>query len=163
MGRKENIKRMKLLRARKQEREYQDEINQMVRNSSAKLANEMAYLNQRIVKNTGPVKYSDLLRKLIEPYLHECTNFREAKNLIHGGALAWNLAVMKNALSPEDFRKTIDNCNIKINGADASPVLQDLMARKESLFWQYNVLIARVEVTENKKYYGISIAVSPLP
>jgi len=164
MGRKENIKRMKRLKELKKQRERQTDLDMIAKTATDKLSDRLSKeQNTILTRNHGPVKYSELLQEVVAPYLDKCTNYKETNNLFHAGALAWNMSVMKETVSEEEYAKVVDDAKkLMKSDEDLYSILKGLIDRKEQLFKKHKVIIAGVELTETGKDYGISVAVSQI-
>jgi len=164
MGRQENIKRMKRLKELKKQRERQAELDSIANKATEKLLVQLSKENNNpIVRNKGKVKYSELLQELVAPYLNGCRDYKEVKNLLHAGALAWNMSVIRESVVQEEVAQVVDDFKKIINGDEyLYSSLEDLINRKEQLFKNHMVIIAGLEVTETEKNYGISVAVAEI-
>lgn len=162
MGRKENVKRMRRLKELKKQRERQADLDKIAQTATDKLSDRLSREQDTIItRNHGPVKYSELLQEVVAPFLNKCTNYREANNLFHAGALAWNMSVMKETVSEEKYARLVDDAKkLMRSDEDLYSILKVLIDRKEHLFKNHKVIIAGLELTETGKDYGISVAVN---
>ena len=162
MGRKENIKRMKRLKAEKKRRQNAEKMRSITEEATLNLEQRLS-ATDKVIRNTGPLKYSELLRELVSPYLDECTDYAATKELILAGATAWNLTVMKAVFNAGPYEETVRTAKKGLKNPDAFRFIEDLMERKDQLYKEHKVIIADVELTDNgSKFYGISVAVTPV-
>jgi hypothetical protein len=162
MGRKENIKRMKRLKEEKKRRQNAETLRGIAEKATMNLEQRLS-ATDAVIRNTNPVKYSEILRQLVAPYLDECTDCATTKELLLAGAAAWNLAVMKDVLDARQFEETVRETKGGLKSPDAFGFIEALMERKDQLYKKHKVIIADVELSDNgTKVYGISVAVTPL-
>ena len=162
MGRKENIKRMKKMRTEKKERLKElgmlSELDQIAEDAANKLVHNLSPF-QMTRRNTGPLKYSDLLKEFVSPYLHECRDFKDTEKLFSGGALAWNIAVATQSKGVKKYEEMIKVLEEELKTTVITDFFRELIDRKLELFSQYKVLYDQVQLVENEKAFGLSVAV----
>jgi len=162
MGRKENIKRMRRLKVEKKRRLNAEKLRGVAEEAVRNLEQRVSATDS-VSRNTGPVKYSEMLRELVSPYLVECGDHTETKELLLAGATAWNLAVMKDVLDADQYEETALVAKEGLQSPDSFEFIEELMERKDQLYKGHKVIIADVELTDNgSKAYGISVAVTPV-
>ena len=167
MGRKENLKRMKKLREQKQLRQA-SEANQKEMNSIAEEA--MGVLQKKLSpfhpmrRNTGSIKYSDVLSSFVRPYLDESFNFNETQGLFFAGSAAWNMAITKQVSGEDEFEKALKLAKEQLQRDHDIRILEELIARKLKDFAHFKIIFTDVVLTETEKpyTYGVSVAVTPL-
>ena len=162
MGRKENIKRMKKMCAEKKERlkgsGMISELDRIAEEAANKLVNNLSPF-QMTRRNTGPLKYSDLLKEFVSPYLHECRDFKDTEKLFAGGALAWNIAVARQSKGDKEYEEMIKVLEKELETTDITDFFKKLIDRKLEHFSHYKVLYDNVQLVENEKAFGVSVAV----
>ena len=162
MGRKENIKRMKKMRAEKKERlkglGQLSELDQIAKEAANKLVDNLSPF-QMTRRNTGPLKYSDLLKEFLSPYLHECRDFKDTEKLFSGGALAWNIAVASQSKGAKEHEEMVKVLEKELKTTDITDFFRELIDRKLEHFSQHKVLYDNVQLIENEKAFGLSVAV----
>ncbi len=165
MGRTENIKRMKRLRAEKRKREgeieKQSELDVLAKEATDKLIKKLSPFN-KINRNTGPIKYSEVLTDLVRPYLDECKNFDDTVKLYNGGALAWNVASIKQFGGAKAYGDMVKDVENHLENKHALDFIMELVDRKIKYFSQHKVTIHNVELTENETAFGVSVAVAQI-
>jgi hypothetical protein len=165
MGRNENIKRMKRLRAEKKKRqreiEIRSELDGIAEEATNKLIRKLLPFN-KITRNTGPVKYSEVLKDFVRPYLDECENFKDTVELFNVGAIAWNMASIKQFGNEEAYEDMIKDVEKHSKTAEGIDFLEELVDRKIKYFSHHKVTIHNVELTENETAFGVSVAVAQI-
>ncbi len=165
MGRKENIKRMKRLRAEKRKRQEkiskQSELDIIAKEATDKLIKKLSPFN-KINRNTGPIKYSEVLKELVHPYLDECKNFKDTVELFNAGAIAWNMASIKQFGGTKAYASMEKDIESQLKTAEAINFLEELVDRKIKHFSNHRVTIHNVELTENETAFGVSVAVAQI-
>jgi hypothetical protein len=165
MGRKENIKRMKRLRAEKRKREEeiskQSEFDNIAKEATDKLIKKLSPFN-KISRNTGPIKYSEVLKELVRPYLDECKNFKDTVELFNAGAIAWNMASIKQFGGATAYARMVKGIESQLKAKEAIDFLEELVDRKIEHFGNHRVTIHNVEITENETAFGVSVAVAQI-
>lgn len=165
MGRKENIKRMKRMRTEKLKRQTdtqrQLEMDQIAGEATNKLIGKLSPF-EKIRRNTGPLKYSDVLKDFVRPYLDDCKDFHETKELFNAGAIAWNMATTKQFDGDTTYEEVVRGVEKQLKVSEAVDFLKELVDRKIKYFAHHKVIISDVELTENEKAFGISVAVAQL-
>lgn len=68
--------------------------------------------NTIVVENKG-VKYSELLKKFLEPFVHEFKHIEFYEDIIEIGIFAWNIANLKILLPDEDFKNILESNKYK--------------------------------------------------
>ena len=162
MGRKENIKRMKKMCAEKKERlkglGQLTDLDQIEEEAANKLVDNLSPF-QMTRRNTGPLKYSDLLKEFVSPYLHECRDFKDTKKLFSGAALAWNMAITIQSKGGKEYEEMIKALEKEVKTTDITDLFRELIDRKLELFSQYKVMYENVQLVEKKTAFGLSVAV----
>src|SRR5258706_4140121 len=162
MGRKKNIKRMKRLKEEKKKRQNAETLRGIAEAATMNLEQRLSGTDA-VIRNTGPVRYSEILRQLVSPYLDECTDYATTKELILAGAAAWNLAVMKDVFDARQYEETVRETKGGLKSPDDFGFIETLMERKDQLYKEHKVIIADVELTDSgSKGYGIRVAVTPV-
>jgi len=133
MGRKENIKRMKRLKEEKKRRQNAETLRSIAEKATLNLEQRLS-ATDTVIRNTGPVKYSEILRQLVSPYLDECTDHADTKELLLAGATAWNLAVMKDTVDAGQYEKTVREAKKDLKSPDAFRFIEELVERKNQLY-----------------------------
>lgn len=165
MGRNENIKRMKKMRAEKkrgiQVTSIQLEMDAIAAEATNSLLKKMSPLD--IVEcNTGPLKYSELLKEFVRPSLNLCRDFNDTKQLFSTGGLAWNVAVLKQTNRNAEYEKMMKDVKKLCTTHIALDFFMELIDRKINYFPQHKGIFRYVELTEAETAFGISVAVGQL-
>jgi hypothetical protein len=163
MGRKENIKRMKKLREQKPARQaaevYQRDTNRIAEEAIQVLQKKISPF-QPLRRNTGPIKYSDVLSSFVKPYLTECSNYYETQGLFFVGVAAWNVAVTKQVAGDEGFKEAFQRAKEHLKSDEEIRILEELVAIKLKHFALFKVMFRDVVLTETDitDAYGVSVA-----
>ena len=172
MGRNENIKRMKKMRSEKRNRNQvsslESKLDAIAAEATNSLLKKIAPYNI-VTTNKGPIKYSEVLKDFVSPYMIKCRDFNAAKKLLTIGAMVWNLAHIKQSKGNKAYENTIKELEIEFKNseigfkvADISDFLMELIDRKIKYFSHHKILYNNVEIIENPEAIGISVAVIEL-
>ena len=167
MGRKENLRRMKKLREQKQLRQateiYQKEMSNIAEEAMGVLQKKLSP-SKPMSRNTGPIKYSDVLSSFVKPFLNETFNFNETQGLYFAGTTAWNIAITRQVSGEEEFEKALKLAKEHLKGDEDLRILEELVALKLKHFAHFKVIFTDGVLTETEipYTYGVSVAVIPL-
>jgi hypothetical protein len=166
MGRKENIKRMKKLREQKQMRQaseaYDLDTDRIAEEAMQVLKKKLSPFHS-FRRNTGSIKYSDVLSSFVKPYIIVCNNYNETQGLYYAGTVAWNMAVTKQVSGDEEFEKAMQLAKKNLKSDEEIQILEELVAIKLKHFAQFKIIFTNVVLTETDipYAYGVSVAVTP--
>ena len=119
MGKAKNIKRAKMLRQRKKEREneeYSKPDNSThalykIKKRMDKELNSDVKFNYK--SNSNGRKISDVVSEMIQPLMEEARTFKEEQNIVGLGVMAWNLGVIKKNNGDKEMQKALNpTCKI---------------------------------------------------
>ena len=165
MGRNENIKRMKKMRAEKKNRIQATSIEAKMDAIATEVTNQLLKkVSPRdiVERNTGTLKYSEVLKEFVSPSLSMCKDFNDKKKLFSTGGLAWNTAVFKQTNRNAEYEKMMKVVKKQCVTHIALDFFLELIDRKINHFPQHKWVFKYVELIENKTAYGISVAVGQL-
>lgn len=165
MGRNENIKRMKKMRDEKKNRIQATSIEAKMDAIATEATNQLLKKvspHDIVERNTGTLKYSEVLKEFVSPSLSMCKDFNDTKNLFSTGGLAWNTAVFKQTNRKPEYEKMMNDMRKLYPTGIAIDFFLELIDRKINHFPQHKWAFKYVELIENKTAYGISVAVGQL-
>jgi hypothetical protein len=105
----------------------------------------------------GEVKMSEVLEEFVEPYLDFARNRSEREKLFSLAVVAWNLALI-----PENERQQIieqgTTGNDPLARQDAREFIDELIARKKTLFAENKRYIVEFQLQDTGKTLHLSVA-----
>lgn len=156
---------MKRLRAEKRKRqeeiEKQSELDTIAEGATDKLLKKLSPFD-KVSRNDGPVKYSVVLKEFVSPYLDECRNFHETTELFNAGAVAWNMASIRQFSGEAAYAIMVKDVEKHLKVAESIDFLEELVDRKIKYFSNHKITIHNVELTENEIAFGISVATAQI-
>ncbi len=156
------MKRMRAEKIKRQtETQRQLELDQIAGEATNKLIGKLSPF-EKIRMNKGSLKYSEVLKDFVGPYLDECRDFHETKELFNAGAIAWNMATIKQFDKDTAYEEVVRGVEKQLKVSGAVDLLKELVDRKVKCFAHHKVIISNVELTENENCFGISVAVLQL-
>lgn len=163
MGRTENIKRAKRLKAAKRKRE-QDALIAAGMGPAAKVLqkrNADTGIETRLNKNG--IKYSELLKKFVHPIVSDTDDISIIKTKYIFGAHAWNSAVLREV--SEDLFQKAKNEMLRMTPEiiEVEALFDEMIKRKEEEFSEYKNIIADLEIKKiSGPDYDLTVATTPL-
>jgi hypothetical protein len=141
-----NIKRSKMMRQRKKEREAlmkeklsgKAVIEERLNNSHG-----LKNVNLRD-KNNSSIKISNLIYQLVEPLMKMAKTFKEEKNTIGLGVLAWNLGTIKTLKGQEQMEKAFEEFSLQLS-PEYKKLLLDYIEIKCRVFPDFDEIIFEYE------------------
>ncbi len=137
---------------------------------SQPLESKLRRLRRQAALPTEPpdgIKMSEVLEAYVEPYLDLANTFDELRMLFLVAVLAWNIALL-----PEDKQQAAiddlvekgvhaEDVEVEEAKADMRNILNELIARKELLFAEYNRFIIDFRLMEIGDQYHLTVLSSP--
>lgn len=152
MGKAKNIKRAKMLRQRKKERENEksfkhDNSTHVLSKIKKRLDKELnADVKFNYKNNSKGRKISDVVSEMIQPLMDEARTFKEEENIVGLGVMAWNLGVIKKNNGKKEMQKAFKSFGMKFP-KDIKNLLLDYSEIKCENYSEYNELIVDYEFT----------------
>ncbi len=152
MGKVKNIKRAKMLRERKKERENEKlsspdnnthELSKIKKRLDKEL-NADVKLNSK--SNSNERKISDVVSEMIQPLMKEARTIKEEQNIIGIGVMAWNLGVIKKNNGEEAMQKALKGFGMILQEEFINIVLDYSKIKCEN-YGEYNALIVDYKFT----------------
>ena len=114
-------------------------------------------------------KMSEIILEFVGELLEQATGKREKENIVSMGVVAWNIAILSDAikLSPleclEDFLKTSGIEKDSEEEAVTTAVLLALIEKKQKTFPNIRRLVMDFEIKATKNDLNLSVASAELP
>lgn len=102
------------------------------------------FSNTNLVKNQG-VKYSQLLEKFLEPFVHEFKNAEFYEEIFDIGIIAWNTGNLELLLPKEELENVYNSVDLENSNTD---LLKRMIDYKVSHFKNYTNFILDYELKE---------------
>ena len=116
--------------------------------------------DEKVIHNTGPFKYSQLLIDFVSPYLIATRDFNDAEKLFSAAALAWNMAVSKEGDVPEGQEKMTREIEDQFKDIGAFDFLEELVERQTRHFSHHKILFTNVELIEKETSFDVNVTVA---
>jgi hypothetical protein len=114
-------------------------------------------LTGMVASPQGAIKMSEVLEEFVEPYLDFAQNRSQREKLFSIAVIAWNLALM-----PENERQQIieqgTTGNDPLARQDAREFIDELIARKQTLFAENKRYIVEFQLQDTGKTLHLSVA-----
>lgn len=149
MGKNDNIRRAKKLKAAKRQRELEMEFqNDMIGNVDALInRNNGAH---SLAKNDFPIKYSAIILDFLTPFLDSNDSESTTKQKITVGIYLWNLAVEEQLdMVDENENKSLKKLLSQIEFGQE--LFDDLLTYKKTNFSEYDFIVADFIIGKAKK------------
>jgi hypothetical protein len=149
MSKSKNIKRAKLLRKKKKEREKQALINGQLEKDKQILRNKATNNNVKIIdrKLLGKKeKISTVLLEMIKPVLYTAQDEEDARGIISMGIVAWNCGIIKQTMGEEKLQDAMKAFKSKENN-DERKLLDEYISKKCNQYEQYNDFITDFQLS----------------
>jgi hypothetical protein len=118
--------------------------------------------NIEFVINHSGVKYSDLLKKFIEPIVSSNDDFSLTKAKLTFGSMVWNMAIVREK-NEKMFQETKNEIiSSMTDEPEIEQLIDDLVWRKQNLFAKYKNIIADIELIQ-KTNSDFNLTVSSIP
>ena len=140
MGKADNIKRAKLLKQAKRQREHDALLAAGLSPSGLAVKERTALNGGTTIINQGPIKYSELLESFVQPIISGDDDITAVKTKYTFGAQVWNAATIrerseeKYQLAKNEFTKIAQNV------PEMGQVFDEMVKRKQEKFSEYKNL-----------------------
>jgi len=114
-----------------------------------------------VMNPQGEVKMSEVLKELVEPYLDFARNHSQREKLFSIAAIAWNLALIPESERRQMIDQVIEQVmrgNDPLARQDAQEIMDELIARKQTLFADNKRFIIEFHLQDIGKEFHLSVA-----
>jgi len=149
MSKSDNIKRAKLLRQRKKEREKQDLLNDNLLKDQQLLREKAKNDNIKIVDRSilgRKEKISTVLLEMIKPILFTAQDEEDARGIVSMGVVAWNCGIIKQTLGEDKLKDAMKALKSKENSWERN-LLNEYIEIKCNQYSQYNDFITDFQLS----------------
>jgi len=149
MSKSDNIKRVKLLRKRKKEREKQTLFNDNLLKDRQKLLEKAEKEDMKIIDRSllgRKEKISTILLEMIKPVLFTAQDEEEARGIVSMGVVAWNCGIIKQTLGEKKLKEAMEAFKINENSNERK-LLDEYIQVKCKQFGQYNDFIVGFQIS----------------
>lgn len=149
MSKSDNIKRAKLLRQRKKEREKQVLLNDNLLKDQQLLREKAEKENVKIVDRSmlgRKEKISTVLLEMIKPVLFTAQDEEDARGIVSMGVVAWNSGIIKQTLGEDKLEDAMKAFKSKENSWERN-LLNEYIDIKCNQFGQYNDFITDFQLS----------------
>lgn len=157
-----NRKRNQILRQRKKERELLSQEDKPI--GYNKIQKRLKKFGKVEIRNNQTIKkkISTVVSEMLEPLMEEARSFKEEKNIIGMGIMAWNLGVIKTYKGEEEMQKSLQELKPKIPKTFLE-ILIEYVEIKCTKYKQYDHFIYDYEFTKiNDHQNHLSVAYKPI-
>jgi hypothetical protein len=149
MSKSNNIKRAKLLRQRKKEREKQTILYDNLLKDQQMLYEKAEKNNVKIIDRSllgRKEKISTVLLEMIKPILFTAQDEENARGIISMGVLAWNCGIIKQTLGEDKLNEVMKNFE-SIENSEERKLLDEYIEIKCKHYGQYNDYITDFQIS----------------
>lgn len=146
MGKANKLKRIRRLKEAKLKREQETLVESGLGPASIEIRKRAEKAGLIVRKNQSKIKYSELLKYFVLPFISEAEDFNIVRTIHAIGAAAWNAAIMKEK-SEEDYlraKKEIGSVIPKI--PEIELLFEEMVQRKQDEFAEYKKIILDFEI-----------------
>lgn len=163
MGKAENRKRAKRLKEAKREREQKALIEAGLGPAGQEITRRSLSHGVELKMNIGKVKYSELIKKLVSPYITSKDDINDLKHKFTVGVCAWNLALLSQ-VNEEDAKAAKENLiKLASETPEVLPLIDKVMSYKLEIFPDDKSLIADYEIRETRgKHFDFTVTTTRL-
>jgi hypothetical protein len=163
MGKRENIKRAKKLRAAKRKRENDALIAAGFGPAGKELQERNAKNGIKTILNNGKIKYSELLKEFVHPLLSEDDDISIVRTKYTFGAHAWNAATLRERSEEVYQLAKKEISSIMPDVPEIEILFDEMVKRKQEGFSDYKNIIADFEIKKIRGLdYDLTVATTPL-
>ena len=155
-----NRKRSQMLRQRKKERELGRQENEVpgLPPMEKRLKNKLGIEVELRDKNASGEKISNIVSQMIQPLMDEARSFKEEKNIIGLGIMAWNLGVIKANKGEKEMLKSMEEFEMIFPDV-LKEVIMKYVEIKCTEYGEYDQFIYDFEFTRiNNRQNNLSVA-----
>ncbi|MBM3404142.1 MAG: hypothetical protein FJY10_04550 [Bacteroidetes bacterium] len=149
MSKSDNIKRAKLLRQRKKEREKQALLNDNLLKDQQLLREKAEKENVKIVDRSilgGKEKISTVLLEMIKPVFFTAQDEEDARGIVSMGVVAWNCGIIKQTLGEDKLEDAMRTFKSKEDSWERN-LLNEYIEIKCNQYSQYNDFITDFQLS----------------
>ncbi|MHC1778224.1 MAG: hypothetical protein AB9834_22685 [Lentimicrobium sp.] len=149
MSKSDNIKRAKLLRQRKKEREKYMHGGEQLEKDRQILRDKAAINNLQIIDRNLlglKEKISTVLLEMIKPILLTSQDEEDAKGIVTMGVVAWNCGIIKQTMGEEKLRDTMKAFKSNESSEDKK-LLDEYINIKCNQYGKYNDFISNFQIS----------------
>lgn len=149
MSKSDNIKRAKLLRKRKKEREKQTLLNEQLLKDQQVLRDKAKKENMKIIDRSllgRKEKISTVLLEMIKPILLTAQDEEDTRGIVSMGVVAWNCGIIQQTLGEDKLKDAMKAFKSKENSNERK-LLDEYIHIKCKQFGQYNDFITDFQIS----------------
>lgn len=149
MSKADNIKRAKLLRQQKKEREKQTLLNKQLQKDQQILREKAEKENMKIIDRSllgRKEKISTVLLEMIKPVLFTARDEEDVKGIVSLGVVAWNCGIIKQTMGEEKLRDALKEFKSRENSEERK-LLYEYIKIKCNQYGQYNDIITDFQIS----------------
>jgi hypothetical protein len=149
MSKADNVKRAKLLRQRKKEREKQVLMNGHLEKDNQILRDKAANDNVKIINREllgRKEKISTVLLEMVEPLLFTAYDEEDARGIVTLGVVAWNCGIIKQTMGAEKLREAMKEFKSRENSEERK-LLDEYIKIKCNKYDKYNDFITDFQIS----------------
>ncbi len=149
MSKSDNIKRAKLLRQKKKEREKQTLLNEQLLKDQQVLHDKAEKENMKIIDRSllgRKEKISTVLLEMIRPVLFTARDEQEANGIVSMGIVAWNCGIIKQTMGDEKLHDAFKEFKSRTNSEERK-LLDDYIKIKCNQYGKYNDFITDFQIS----------------
>ncbi len=163
MGKADNIKRAKKLKAAKTKREQDALIAAGLGPAGISLQKRNALNGWEARINQSQVKYSELLKKFVHPIVNRNDDINIIKTKYTFGAHAWNAAAIREKSEELYQSAKKDVAAVIADVPEIGQLFEEMVNRKQEEFSAYKNIIADFEIKKLRGAdYDLTVATIPL-
>jgi len=149
MSKSDNIKRAKLLRKQKKEREKQTLLSDNLLKDQQILREKAKKENAEIIDRTflgRKEKVSTVLLEMIKPVLYTAQDEEDARGIVSMGVVAWNCGIIKQTMGEEKLKDAMKSFKSK-ESSEEKKLLDEYIDIKCNQYSQYNDYITDFKIS----------------
>lgn len=149
MSKADNIKRAKILRQRKKEREKQTTMNGQLWKDQQVLREKAEKENMKVVDRSlfgRKEKISSILLEMIKPVLFTAQDEEDARGIVSMGVVAWNCGIIKQTMGDKKLKEAMKSFKANENNEEKK-LLDRYIEIKCNQYHQYTDLITDFQVS----------------
>ena len=161
MSKADNIKRAKLLRKNKRERENPKPLNDQLAKDQQKLINNADIEGIKVVDRAifnGKKKISNLVLEMLTPLLIKAKSEEEIRIIVALGITAWNSGIIKDIRGPIALNETLNEFDKNANPKEFK-LLEEFISIKCSKYKKYLDFITDYELSFENSGRALNLTV----
>lgn len=163
MGKAENIKRARRLKAAKKKREEDAIMSSGLSPAGKTLFKRHQATGVKSIPNTSNVKYSQILADFVDPIVDEMDDINIIRGKYALAVQAWNAATLREK-SEETYRLAKKEfISLMENKHELAQLFDEMVKQKQDEFLKYKFIIKDFRLTKIRGLdYDLSVVVVPL-